>query len=443
MTHKAVSLEHIEAQTFRRQQIAFCVLTLFVLAVLLLIHVLFESLLGEPSEAVLVLLGFSFSMKVLECFWLQGKRDGIPESVAQFESAISIVGVFILAGLLALLTDREEAPYFVLLAVAILQCAYHFGLLPTVFTIGAAIAVMFGWLNHFYARHPPARPTEILEFGMISVIFCLMGLLVWYLVNQLKMKQSRLFRKRAELDAAKERLRSEEKLAAIGRLASGIAHEIRNPVAMISSSLATANDPDSGSPEREEMFAIAAREAKRLEHLTTDFLTYARPSQPQRSSIPAGEILSHIADVTRMRASGRSIDVKCTSKEEVTVEVDTTQVEGALLNLCLNAIDATPERGKIELRMRVLKDILCIDVENSGKQISELHLARIFEPFFTTKPAGTGLGLAIAKGVAVAHGGDLWVSNNQDGVVIFTMTLSTRPTNGALEEPPNGQGSDS
>jgi signal transduction histidine kinase len=438
MTHKITSLEQIEAQTFRRQQTAFCVLTLFVLAVLLLIHTLFASLLGEPSEAVLLLLGFSFSAKVGESIWLQSKRDGIPENVARLESAISIVGIFILAGLLALLTDRDDAPYFVLLSVPILQCAYHFGLLPTIFTISAAIGMIFAWMQHFYAVHPPARPTEFLEYGMISVIFCLMGMLVWYLVNQLKEKQVRLFRKMAELDAAKERLRAEEKLAAIGRLASGIAHEVRNPVAMISSSLATAAYPGSDPEEREEMFAIAAREAKRLETLTTDFLTYARPSQPRRSSVAVSDMLNHIAEVTKMRSAERSIDVTCTMEQEAFVDVDAAQVEGALLNLCLNAIDATPDHGRIALKAEAKGHMLRVDIEDSGKRISERDLARVFEPFFTTKPAGTGLGLAIAKGVAVAHGGDSWVSNNQDGLVVFTLTLESGSTKPAQEEPSDG-----
>lgn len=424
MTIKNWSLEQVEAQTFRRQQIAFCVLTLFVLAVLLVIHVFFESLLGEPSRGVLLLLGLGFSAKLAECFWLQGKPDGIPERVARLESAISIVGIFILAGILTVLTDRDDAPYFVLLAIPILQCAYHFELLPTVITILTSFGVMFAWIHHFYATHPPPRPAEFLESGMVSVIYCLMGLLVWYLVHQLKRNQARLYLKLHELESARERLVAEEKLAAIGRLASGIAHEIRNPVAMITSSLSTAVDPASDQGEREEMFAIAAREAKRLESLTSDFLTYARPSHARRSAVAIVEVLNHIADVTRMRSADRSIDVICTPSEEIVVEVDEAQVEGALLNLSLNAIDATPDRGRIELRARIQEAKLFIYIENSGRMIPDSALARIFEPFFTTKPAGTGLGLAIAKGVAIAHGGDLWVSNNQDGLVVFTMTLN-------------------
>ena len=437
---KTPSLVRIEEVAFRRQQIAFCVLTLFVLAVLLLLHVLFAPLLGEPSKAVILLLCLGFSLKVFETIWLQGRRDGITEETARIESSISIISIFILTGLLAFLTNRDDSPYFVLLAIPILQCAYHFGLIPTVLTIVASVSMIFAWIEHYFAAHPPAQPTEFLEAGMISVIFSLMGLLVWYLVNQLKQYQTRLQGKMAELESAREKLVVEEKLAAVGRFASGIAHEIRNPVAMIASSLATAAYPTAEVKEREEMFAIAAREAQRLENLTTEFLTYARPSDLQLSAISVGDILGHIANVTKMRATDRSIDVRCCLNDEIVVEIDAAQIEGALLNLTLNAIDATPDRGTIELRGKIEGNMLWIEVVNSGRMIPDSHLAKIFEPFFTTKPRGTGLGLAIARSVAIAHGGDLWVSTNQDGNVAFTMTLMMRTTNEAQEEATYGQG---
>ena len=104
-------------------------------------------------------------------------------------------------------------------------------------------------------------------------------------------------------------------------------------------------------------------------------------------------------------------------------DIDPTQIEAALLNLCLNAIDATPDGGRIVLRADNKGDALCLEVENSGAQIAPPDLARIFEPFFTTKASGTGLGLAIARSVALAHEGDLWISRNEQGCIVFTMTI--------------------
>lgn len=437
------SIERVEAQAFKRQQTAFCILTLFVIAVLLFLHALFAPLLGEPSKIVILLLAFSFAVKVLEVIWLQGQRDGISERTAYLESAISVVGIFILAGLLAFLTNRDDSPYFVLLAIPILQAAYHCSLMLTNLTIAAAIGEMFAWNEFYFSVHPPARPTEYLEIGMIAVIFCLTGPLAWYLVNQLRQKQSALYDKVVELESTRERLIAEEKLAAVGRLASGIAHEIRNPVAMITSSLATAAYPSADAREREEMFGIAAREAKRLEHLTGDFLTYARPTKPHCSPVAVAGIAQHIVDVTKLRAADRSIEVRFEPSGEVFAELDTAQVESALLNLSLNAVDATPEKGRITLRCRAEGKMLCFDVENSGMMIPDTDLARIFEPFFTTKPRGTGLGLAIARGVARAHGGDLWISANEDGLVVFTMTLPVNSAGPSTGENDDGEGTHS
>ena len=440
---KSPSIERVEAHAFRRQEIAFCVLTLFVIAVLLLLHALFAPLLGEPTLPVILILGVSFLLKVFEIIWLQEKQHGISERTAQIETAVSSLGIFIVAGAVTFTANRDDSPYFVLLAIPILQCAYHCGLIPTIATVAAAISMMFAWVEHYFRIHPPPRLSEYRQTAMVALVFAVIGPLVWYLVQQLREKEIKLYEKMTELDSAREKLFAEEKLAAVGRLASGIAHEIRNPVAMISSSLATAAYPAADKEEREEMFAIAAREAARLENLTGEFLTYARPSKPQRSSTSVNDILRHIANVTRMRAAGRSIEVLYLSGEEILAEIDANQVESALLNLSLNALDATPDGGHIELRSRANGTHLAVEVENSGKMIPKSEVDRVFEPFFTTKPGGTGLGLAIARRIAVSHGGDIWLSSNQDGAVVFTMSLSKHAPDDTSKETDDGEGFDS
>jgi signal transduction histidine kinase len=439
---RSQSIERIEAQSVRRQQIAFSVLTTFLIAALLLLHLHFSFLLGEPSKGVITILGCAFVIKIAEWIWLWRQKNGVSERAARLATAISAPAVFVLAAVLAVLTDRDDVPYFVLLAIPILQCAYRFGLLVTLSAIAASVGLIFTWSEHFFTNQPPARPAEFLESGMICLIYCLMGVLVWYLVHQLEIKQARLYSNMMELEATREKLLAEERLAAVGRLASGVAHEIRNPVAMIASSLSTAAESPADSDEREEMFAIAAREAKRLEVLTNDFLHYARPAIPQRSLFPVNEIISHVANTTRMRAAERSIEVIAEPSIEVIGNIDALQVEGALVNLGMNAIDATEEGGRITFRTHADDSMLAVEVENSGKPIPEAHLLRIFEPFFTTKPTGTGLGLAIARTVARAHGGDLWVSRNLNGSVVFTMTLRIRASQDENEEAAYGQSVD-
>lgn len=414
----------LEQESFKKQQTAFCVLTLFVIAVLLLLHTLFASLLGTPSRWVIALLGISFSIKVAELAWLQGRSGGITEETLRIETGLSITGLFLLAVILIFLTDRDDAPYFVLLAIPILQAAYHFGLVATTATIAGSIVTIFFWMHHYFAMHPPPLASEYLEAGMLSVIFSLMGFLVWFLVNQLKRQQLKLSENMVTLETTRERLIAEEKLAAVGRLAGNIAHEIRNPVAMISSSLATASNPDVGTADREEMLQIAAKEADRLAHLTTEFLNYAHPSAPQRCAIQLGDLLSYTADVVKAHAESRSVDVTQTTPEDVLIEADSAQVQGALLNLALNGIDATGPSGRLVMDAFRSGPLVQINVTNSGQPIPAADLPHIFEPFYSTKPNGTGLGLAIARRVAQSHGGDLWVSCNEEGCVVFSMTLS-------------------
>jgi signal transduction histidine kinase len=426
MTTQAAKFENgIPVDGLVRQRSVFCIFTLIVGVLLLLIHVLFASILGEPSLPVIGLLGLMLALRALELRWLQIREHMLTEGEARIESYVSIASMFVLTALLTYFTNRDENPYFVLLAIPILQCAYMFGLLLTTLTIVAADTMILFWIWYFYALHPPARITEFLEIGILCVVYLLMGLLVWFLVDQLKANQSRLTNSLEQLRATRERLVSEEKLAAIGRLASGVAHEIRNPVAMISSSLATATYPETEEGEREEMFAIAARESKRLESLTADFLSYARPSPLRRSPVLVNDQLSYIAAVTRAHAASRGVAIVAEFEGDLSFDLDAPQMDGALLNLVLNAIDATPSGGTVKVGASLAGNVLRIDVEDSGPAIPEADLPQIFEPFFTTKPAGTGLGLAIARGAAIAHGGDLHLSQNRDGCVTFSMTLTS------------------
>lgn len=420
-------IEKIEAEALRKQQIAFSVLMLFVLAMLLVLHTLFASILGEPSLILLAALGISFVLKVGEVLWLQGRTQGLSEPLSRVETIASIILTFVLSAFLAYLTNRDDTPYFVLLAIPILQAAYQLGLFFTLVTVAVADLMMFFWMWHFFSVHPPAQPSEYLEVGMISILYILMGSLVWFLVRQLKQHQLRFYANMKELESTRERLLQEEKLAAIGRLSSGIAHEIRNPVAMISSSLVTATSPGIKDTEREEMFTIAAKEAERLSQLTTEFLNYARPAAPQRSTVLIHDLLISTADSTKAFAKKKSIIINVCPVEEIAIHVDSAQIQGVLLNLVLNAIDATPELGVVTLTAQRENSSLYIHVEDSGASIAEQNLVHVFEPFFTTKPNGTGLGLAIARSIALAHGGDLYVSKNLDSSVIFTLVLPTCP----------------
>ena len=423
---------------FRKQQTAFCILTLFTLGILLLLHTVFASVLGEPSLAVLVLLALSFVLRLAELAWLQS-REAVTEKTAKLDGIISILSLLLLVVLLARFSSTDHSPYQVLLAIPVLQAACLFGLVATVGTTMAASATIFLWLYNYSSRYQHLLWSDYLEGGMLSLVLALTGILIWFLMRVLRAHQQALSSVIADLGAARLRLDREEKLAAIGRFASGIAHEIRNPLAMILSALATAIDAEAQPEEREEMFAIARHQTHRLEALTSDFLQYARPADPRPAPTPLGELLSTVETLARMRVGDLPIRIECQAPPEAVAVLDASQVEAALLNVALNAVDAVGEKGAIQIRATRSDSRVRFDVEDSGAAIPALHLERIFEPFFTTKAGGTGLGLAMAKATAQAHGGDLWVSHNQNGRVTFTMELRSMPR---TKETPDGESPD-
>ena len=418
-------LARFDLESFRNQEIVFATLNLFVLGALLLVHALFASLLGEPSPALLITLGTAFLLKMLELLWLSGGVRSLSESLADALVWGSIVLNIGLAIFLTFLTNRGDSPYFVLLALPVLQAAYRFRLPTCIGVIIISDSMTFFWVWHFAEFHPASYAVEYFEAGVISVVYALMGLLVWLLVNQLRRDQTRLTHSLEELERTRDRLLIEERLAAVGRLSSAVAHEIRNPVAIIASSLVTADRAEAGEQQRKEMYSIARSEAARLEKLTSDFLSYARPSQPQRTHVGLAEVLGYIAEIAKVQANKRDISISVETGNGQAANLDREQIQSALLNLVLNAIDAAPIGGTIAVRSRrISAGSFEVQVENTGEPISNETLSRMFEPFYTTKPSGTGLGLAISRNIARAHGGDLTVARNDPGHICFTMTVS-------------------
>jgi two-component system sensor histidine kinase PilS (NtrC family) len=308
--------------------------------------------------------------------------------------------------------------------VPILVAAFRLPLPPTLAVVAVVDCINFIWVWHF-ARHQLQTPVnEYFEAGTISLVYTVVGVLGWFLVNYLHEKEARLSESLAGLERAKEQLMREESLAAVGRLASGIAHEIRNPVSVIASALSTARVDGLRACEREEMFEIAAKESRHLERLTTDFLAYARPRTPQKALSSLDDTLGYVADICRPRGHERGVSIHAHPSGGLLAEVDAGYVQQALVNLVINAVEASSPEGRVELRAEGSGDgSVRVEVENTGPAIPPASVARIFEPFFTTKAEGTGLGLAIARNIAKIHGGDLVLSANEPGRVCFALTF--------------------
>ncbi len=411
--------------SFKQQEAIFVSLNLLVLGALLLIHTLLPSRWGGPPLILVLVLAGAFAIQIAELTWLRTRRHPLKPSAITLLTGLSIVMNISLALILAMASNQEVIQYYIVLVVPILEAAFRFSLVPTMAVVAVADSMTFFWVWEYQKRHFVLLPGEFLESGMVSLIFTVVGILVWLLVNHLEQREMRLIESLDQLERTRERLLSEEKLAAVGRLSSAIAHEIRNPVAIIASALSTANRAGIESSVRQEMREIAAKEAARLEKLTTDFLSYARPREPEKMRASVSEMLAYVINVCRACSGEKDVILSVEDSGALVADLDAAQVQQALINLVMNAVEASPPSGTVQLRALSGSDgLVQIDVEEAASPIPPEATERIFEPFFTTKPGGTGLGLAIARNIARAHGGDLVLSANQPGCVRFSLTLA-------------------
>jgi len=408
--------------SFQRQQTVFIVLDLAVLAILLLTHWSLASFWGPPRGWLLATVGVVFLLRIPELWWVRRVTMPVRPVVLQAVTWASVILNLVLTILLSHLTDHEDSPYVVLPFLSVLEAAFRFRLGTMLGVVGMGAFTCFFWQWRFFAKHPPIDVGEYIEAGTTSLMLAVVGVLVWRLARDLRDTGTRLANNLLELKEAREKLLHEERLAAMGRLSSAIAHEIRNPVAMIASSIATAKRL-SGA-ERDEMFGVASEEAGRLSQLTTEFLDYASARRPKMAQVVVGDTLAYVADASRAHASQKGLRIEVEATEGLLAMADAGQLQQALMNLLLNAVDASPIGGTVLLRGRLEDHTAVIDVENSGSPIPKPTLERMFEPFFTTKPRGTGLGLAIARNIARGQGGYLLLTANEPDNIRFSLALS-------------------
>ena len=225
-----------------------------------------------------------------------------------------------------------------------------------------------------------------------------------------------IFQDLTDVTRMQEQLHRSERLAAIGQLAAGLAHEIRNPLASLSGSIELlARDlPELGEDPR-RLIRIVGRETARLNRLVSEFLGYARPGPARQEPIQLAELFDELLQLlTRSEQANVRFEVEV--PEALTIDGDPDQLRQAFWNLMLNAAQAG---GDSVVRVRLEPPApdeagLAILFEDRGVGIPPEQLDRVFEPFFTTKPKGTGLGLATVHRIVEAHGGAIEVSSEVD-----------------------------
>ena len=404
----------LELAAFRRQNSILILLSLGVLLCLLGIHLVFRPLLGPLPFAIMAALCIRFLLLLGE-LWLMGREWLRPATFARISVAVHLL----FAVILARMNSGQESHYVVLLVIPVLASAFWLSLagLGTTVLVASGLTIFQVWTPAGSA--PAGALVEYFEATTVALIFLLFAIIVRLLVVQQWHQEAEVRAGMAELARTRDRLVQEEKLAAVGRLSGAIAHEIRNPVAMIRTALTATSRPDATPENRDEFFTILAQESLRLERLTEDFLAYARQRRPERRAVEIATALGSAAGLARARAEEAGRQLEVVPSGDWVARLDPFQVQQALLNLLINAIDATPCGRRIRMGARQEGGCAVFFVENEGDAIPPSVAARLGEPFFTTKPRGTGLGLAIARSMARGHGGDLILEENRTGCVRF------------------------
>lgn len=424
---KALPADSSSAGTFpmfKAQESMLIMINLILMASVLLLQLAFQSLLGWPTSTILLLFGLRFLMQTGELQWLSAREVPLSARSQYVYGRFSVLMHLSFAAAVSLVSSKEDTHYAVLLILPVIASGFRMSLQGTLFIAGGASFVCLVEVWDFSRRSGPQSVTEYFEaFGTV-LIFFLVGSVVWLLASSLRKERDRLGNTMAELERTRDKLVQQEKLAALGRLSSGIAHEIRNPIAMISSSLAMARGADADHRLTEEMLDIATQEAQRLEHFTSEFLTYARGIQPRTEATSAATIIHYVTDLSRARAAEKEVGIACIIERDETVHVEPFQLHQALLNLVANAIDAAPPGSDVRIGLKKSPDGGHVFyVQNGGPSIEDSVVPQLFEPFFTTKPSGTGLGLAIVQKIAEAHNGFLQLEENKPGHVCFVLWI--------------------
>ena len=224
----------------------------------------------------------------------------------------------------------------------------------------------------------------------------------------------------------RQAMMQQDKLASIGRLSAGVAHEINNPLTTIlTTAMLIQEDIDPDNPMYEELETIT-NETLRCRKIVASLLDFARQTKPAKKHYNINDIITECVGLTRKQAEFKDVQIlKALSEKVPKLLLDKEQIQQALINLILNATDATDPGGKITVSTAFSPDnqFVNIKVSDTGKGIAAEVVDKIFEPFFTTREIGTGLGLAITHGIIGRHGGDIRVQSRPGQGTTFTIRL--------------------
>ncbi len=297
--------------------------------------------------------------------------------------------------------------------------------------LGAALFVSVCYLPHIIMYWQMQNYNYALnQYGEVAMFF-IIGAVTGWLGDQKRRERERAEAINAELQTAYADLRQTfdqllqaEKLSSLAEIASGVVHEVRNPLGAIKGAVEILEDELAADSPRREFAAIAKMEVERINKLVSEFLNFARTPKLEKTPTDVNDLINSVCLLIEPQAVEQSVAIiKNFAMDLPEVSVDTEKIKQVILNLGLNAIQAMPKGGEIGFSTKFDKNYVSIEVSDTGTGIKDKELRRIFDPFLSTKKKSLGLGLSIAYKIVSEHDGTLVAANHHNGAV-FVLKLS-------------------
>ena len=348
--------------------------------------------------------------------------------------AIKLVLWYILMGW----TDGIASNYYWVLLLPVTSAATSRGLVGLIVSTLVACGAYLSFLLYL-------QPEQYIATGEWPVIilrtasFPIIGFLVYELLeaNRIAARKAetaaqQLTEANRSLREAEATVRRTERLAALGQLSAGLAHELRNPLGtMRTSAEMLVKSVDKDNEVAREMAGFISSEVDRTNSLVTRFLDFARPLAVRLELTDITQVIDRaVADVENRRPPFDVVIYKNYSPEIPPFMLDGQLMESVVYNLLLNAAQASPPRGTVTVKTRQIEGMVEIAVIDRGPGIDPKNRESIFNPFFTTKASGVGLGLAIVSKIVDEHGGSISVDSEPRGGCVFRVYLPFRESLG-------------
>jgi len=309
----------------------------------------------------------------------------------------------------------------------IVYAAYSFGV-----NGGVSVALLSGAGYYWHiANHAGDSPSAILNQYVEIVMFFALGIFTGVLANAKKNQRQRFEKAAAELDATSKELKNAvdfliraDRLMSVGKMAAGMAHEIRNPLSAIKGAIEILEKEIPSGSARRKFVKVIEDETDRLLRITSEFLSFARPRPPNKALIDLNQLIKSVLDFAASQAA--KANVRLTPQLDrglPPVYADGEQIKQVLLNLMLNAVRAMPGGGKVEVGSRRQAETVEIFVRDYGIGIEPSIEDEIFDTFFTTQPDGSGLGLSVAYQIVKQHDGEIELVKTDEPGSLFVVRL--------------------